>query len=170
MRKVANGDASVIEGLPSEDSAFDLRIPVKLKRRGSELKLVLADRAHMVKPDRSLISNLARGFSWAEELRTGTSDSLSAIAERESVSSNFIHRCCDLAFLPTPLIEAIVSGEQPIETTSETFKQLYPLPVRWNDQTQLIGITVPSVSVNFRWPGDCFTRAGASIKKLALRR
>jgi hypothetical protein len=134
LTKVANRGAAALEGSPIEGALFDLRIPVRLKRRGSELKLVLADRTQPVKLDRSLISNLARGFAWLEELRTGGSDSLGAIAKRENVTPRFIRRCCDLAFLPTDLIEEIVGGEQARGANSEAFKQLYPLPVRWDDQ------------------------------------
>lgn len=52
-------------GLPDAlqpGSALVLTVAVKLRRRGSELKLVLADRRPPINRDRCLISALARGF------------------------------------------------------------------------------------------------------------
>ena len=43
-------------------TAVLLSIPVRLRRRGVELKLVLADREPPRTLDRSLIANLARGL------------------------------------------------------------------------------------------------------------
>jgi len=65
--------------------------------------LVLADRPQPIRRDRSLVNTLARGFDWYEELRTGASPSLGAIAERENVSRNYIRRSIDLALLPTDI-------------------------------------------------------------------
>ena len=43
---------------------------LRLARRGSELKLVVADRQE-ARRDRGLIGRLAKGYLWFEELRTG---------------------------------------------------------------------------------------------------
>ena len=134
-------DSGLADTIKSEPSALILSVPVRLKRRGVELKLVLADPQQPIRRDRSLITALARGFGWLEELCTGASASLGAIAERENVSSTLVRRYVDLALLPTDLVEAIVSGQQPIEITSEAFKQAYPLPVRWREQRQGLGLS-----------------------------
>ncbi len=97
-----------------------------------------------IRRDRSLIHALARGFGWYEELRTGASPSLGVIAERENVSPSLVRRYIDLALLPTDLVEAIIAGQQPIELTSETFKQAYPLPVKWGEQSEALGLSALS--------------------------
>ncbi len=50
-----------------------------------------------------------------------------------------MRRYCDLAFLSTDLVEAILAGQQPVEMTSESFKQAYPLPIGWEEQRRLLG-------------------------------
>ncbi len=124
----------------SNPSAIILTVPVRLKRRGVELKLVLADRQQPIRRDRSLINALARGFGWHEELCTGASASLGTIARRENVSPTLVRRYIDLALLPPDLVEAIVAGQQALELTSETFKRAYPLPVGWREQREALGV------------------------------
>ncbi len=63
------------------------------------------------------------------------------IAERENVSPHLVRRYLDLALLPTSTVEAIVAGQQPIELTSETFKQAYPLPIAWSEQKQVLRLS-----------------------------
>lgn len=126
-----------------EEQLLELGLPVRLTRRGAGLKLVLAERTESARPDRSLVLNLARGLSWAEELRTGAIDSLAAIAKRENLSPAFIRRCCDLAFLPSDVTDAIAEGRQPTTLTSEALKRLYPLPVTWPAQRRVLLATEP---------------------------
>jgi site-specific DNA recombinase len=119
--------------------ALSLTIPVMLKRRGSELRLVLCDRPPPVSLDQVLISNLARGHAWLEELKTGAARSLGAIAEREGISARLVRRHLDLALLPTDIIENTLAGQQPIGLTTETVKGCYPLPISWAAQRQVLG-------------------------------
>jgi site-specific DNA recombinase len=117
---------------------LSLTIAVTLKRRGSELKLVLCDRPQPVL-DQVLISNLARGYAWLDELKMGAGRSLGAIAEREGISAGLVRRYLDLALLPTDILESIIAGQQPIGLTSETVKRCYPLPISWAAQRQMLG-------------------------------
>ncbi len=102
------------------------------------LKLVVADRQETHR-DRGLIGRLAQGYLWFEELRTGAVSSLAEIAEREGIEVPMVRRACDLAFLSTDMIEAILAGEQPIELNSEAFKVAYPLPIGWEEQRRVLG-------------------------------
>ncbi len=122
----------------ARDPRLQLTIPIRLARRGSELKLVLADRPETNR-DRNLIGRLAKGYLWFEELRTGAVSSLAAIAEREGITVPMVRRACDLAFLSTDMIEAILAGEQPIEINTEAFKVAYPLPIGWEEQRRVLG-------------------------------
>jgi len=122
----------------ARDPGLQLTIPIRLARRGSELKLVMADRQE-TRRDRGLIGRLARGYLWFEELRTGAVSSLAEIAEREGIEVPMVRRACDLAFLSTDMIEAILAGEQPIELNSEAFKVAYPLPIGWEEQRRVLG-------------------------------
>jgi len=122
----------------ARDPHLQLTIPIRLARRGSELKLVMADRPETHR-DRNLIGRLAKGYLWFEELRTGAVSSLAAIAEREGITVPMVRRACDLAFLSTDMIEAILAGEQPIEINTEAFKVAYPLPIGWEEQRRVLG-------------------------------
>ncbi len=122
----------------ARDPRLHLTIPIRLARRGSELKLVMADRPETHR-DRNLIGRLAKGYLWFEELRTGAVDSLAAIAEREGITVPMVRRACDLAFLSTDMIEAILVGEQPVEINTEAFKVSYPLPIGWEEQRRVLG-------------------------------
>jgi len=122
----------------ARDPRLQLTIPIRLARRGSELKLVMADRPETNR-DRNLIGRLAKGYLWFEELRTGAVQSLAAIAEREGITVPMVRRACDLAFLSTDMIEALLAGEQPIEINTETFKVAYPLPIGWEEQRRVLG-------------------------------
>jgi len=122
----------------ARDPRLHLTIPIRLARRGSELKLVMADRPETHR-DRNLIGRLAKGYLWFEELRTGAVSSLAAIAEREGITVPMVRRACDLAFLSTDMIEAILAGEQPIDINTEAFKLAYPLPIGWEEQRRVLG-------------------------------
>ncbi len=122
----------------ARDPHLQLTIPIRLARRGSELKLVMADRPETNR-DRNLIGRLAKGYLWFEELRTGAVSSLAAIAEREGITVPMVRRACDLAFLSTDMIEAILAGEQPIDINTEAFKLAYPLPIGWEEQRRVLG-------------------------------
>jgi len=120
------------------DDRLAITIPIRLARRGSELKLILAERPE-TRRDRNLIDRLARGYFWFEQLRTGAVSSLAEIALREGITVQKVRRGCDLAFLSTDMIEAILAGEQPIELSTETFKLAYPLPIGWEEQRRILG-------------------------------
>ncbi len=122
----------------ARDTELRLTIPIRLARRGSELKLVLADRPETNR-DRNLIGRLAKGYLWFEQLRTGAATSLAEIAEREGITVPMVRRACDLAFLSTDMIEAILAGEQPVEINTEAFKVSYPLPIGWEEQRRVLG-------------------------------
>jgi len=125
-------------GPDDRDRQLALTIPIRLARRGSELKLFMADRPETHR-DRNLIGRLAQGYLWFEQLRTGAATSLAAIAEREGVTVPMVRRACDLAFLSTDMIEAILAGEQPVEINTEAFKVSYPLPIGWEEQKRVLG-------------------------------
>ena len=86
-----------------------------LRRRGVEARLVLEDAAPEI--DHTLLRNVARGWSWFEEIKRGTP--MQEIARREGLSQRRIARLVDLAFLAPDIVEAIVAGRQPVGLTSD---------------------------------------------------
>jgi DNA invertase Pin-like site-specific DNA recombinase len=86
-----------------------------LRRRGVEAKMVLEDAPPQI--DQTLLRNVARGWAWLEEIKRGTP--MQDIARRENLSQRRIARLADLAFLAPDIVEAIVTGRQPVTLTSD---------------------------------------------------
>jgi DNA invertase Pin-like site-specific DNA recombinase len=108
-------------------SAFTLR------RRGVEAKLVLDVAAPEF--DRTLLTNIARGWSWFNEIKQGKS--MQEIARREDVSQRRIAHLIDLAFLGPDIVEAVVTGHQPVSLTTDALIKSEHRPL-WIDQRAMI--------------------------------
>src|SRR5690606_5118124 len=70
----------------SQDATIRLEVPISLKRRGVEAKLVIADpaqRRHKVDPRLRML--IAKSHLWLNQLITGKAASVRAIAERHGV-------------------------------------------------------------------------------------
>ena len=104
-----------------------------LRRRGIEAKLVLDDAAPAT--DHTLLRNVASGWKWFEEIKRGTS--MQAIARRENLSQRRIARLVDLAFLAPDIIDAIVTGRQPVSLTSDGLIKSRHRPL-WAEQRAMI--------------------------------
>jgi site-specific DNA recombinase len=109
-------------------SAFTLR------RRGVEAKLVLDNAAPEI--DRTLLTNIARGWSWFNEIKQGTS--MQEIARRVDVSQRRIAQLVDLAFLAPEIVEAITAGRQPVSLTSDALIKSEHRSL-WIEQQAMIG-------------------------------
>jgi site-specific DNA recombinase len=124
----------------AEDQILTLRVPLQLRYRGVEMKLVVPGPGHHTKPlrDPALIKAVARAYVWFQELATGHAGSLRDIAEREAVTDGYVGRLIRLAFLAPPLVEAILEGAQPVDLTAARLTALTDLPLDWTEQQQLV--------------------------------
>ena len=68
---------------------------------------------------------------WFEEISTGKSRSLAAIAAREGLSVRYVGRLIRLAFLAPDIVEFIVEGRQPTTLTAEALTRRTELPLSW---------------------------------------
>ncbi len=123
----------------SSTGAIPLEIPVRFRRRGVEMKLVMTgERASTTNPDARLIATLARAYRWSEELRTGVASSVGDLVSRHGVDQGEVSRCLPLAFLAPDIVEAILQGRQPGELTAARLKRIR-LPLSWVEQRRLLG-------------------------------
>jgi hypothetical protein len=130
---VAAPDASDAEG------SFGLVVPVHLKRRGVEAKLVMtAAHGRSSRPDDKLIAVLAEALRWLDDLAQGRATSVRDIARRYNRDPGEVSRTLPLAFLAPGIVEAIVEGRQPVELTPRQLKR-QALPCRWDDQYRRLG-------------------------------
>jgi len=112
--------------------------PMQMKRRGVEMRVVIGD-ASPTRIDLTLIKAIARAHSWFEELSSGQVKSLTELAKREKISGACISYRIKLAFLAPDIVNAIISGRQPPELTTQALIRGVDLPMDWNEQKQLLG-------------------------------
>src|SRR5882757_5010763 len=113
-------------------------VPLKVKRRGVELRLIINGGDEPRKPDPALLKAFARARGWFEELSSGRVRSLVEIAHREGLAKRYVTRLTKLAFVSPEFVDAIVGGNVPFETNLQMLMDgRIALPVSWIDQEQL---------------------------------
>ena len=119
-----------------------LSVPIALRRRGVEAKLVIADPGKTRgQPDPQLCRLVARARLCFDQLEAGEVPNVRAMAERDGNHESEISRILPLAFLAPDIVEAILNGRQPIELTAESLKRLRALPTDWDAQRRLLGFS-----------------------------
>ncbi len=113
-------------------------IPMQIRRRGVEMRLVINGDNAATKPDPSLIKAIARAHVWFEELSSGKTRSISAIAKRERIDKGYVSHLINLAFLAPDIIEAIVASQQPADFTVHKLIKGMLLPLKWKEQRSAI--------------------------------
>ena len=64
--------------------------------------------------------------------------SINEIAALERIDPSDVGRSLQLAFLAPEIVEAIITGRQPINLTKQRLKRLTALPLAWDQQAQLL--------------------------------
>ena len=100
---------------PSEGISLSHFVPMTIRRRGVELRLILNGQSDgLRRVDPALLKALARGRAWFEELASGRVGSLAEIARREGLRKRYVTRLARLAFVAPSIAEAIAEGRAPI--------------------------------------------------------
>ncbi|GER08722.1 hypothetical protein GCM10007972_27380 [Iodidimonas muriae] len=115
-------------------------VPVRIRRRGVEMKLVLEGNGYAVSnPDPTLIKAIVRAHRWFDDLMSGRARSLGEIAEKEGISGRYISKLMPLVFLAPDIIGAILTGTQPVDLTAEALIKRTEIPLGWAEQKALLG-------------------------------
>ncbi len=111
-----------------------LKSRVQLNRSGRALRLVHADGkpAVLATADPGLVQLLVRAREWWARLSSGETD-IATIAREQKVNDSWISRVVRLNFLAPAIIDAILSGSQPITVMAATLRAA-DLPTRWDEQ------------------------------------
>jgi site-specific DNA recombinase len=118
-------------------------VPLQVRRRGIEMRLVLGGGADP-KVDSATLKAVARANRWLAELLSGRSSSLVEIGTREGVGKRYVSRIIRLAFLAPSIIEEIARGHQPPELTAQALSTPRgDLPLSWQAQRELLGFEAP---------------------------
>ena len=116
-------------------------VPLTMKRRGVELRLVIQNEPpSRSKVDVLLMKYIARAHKWFDQLVSGEVKSLTAIATREGLNYRFVGKIIRLAFLAPEIVEAVAEGRQPPELSTELLTKRLRLPLDWSDQKRLLNI------------------------------
>jgi len=114
-------------------------VPLHLKRRGVETRLVLEGETDQVRDrDPALLKAVVRGYRWFNELASGAGTDVAEIAKREDVDDSYVRRLLPLALLAPEIVEAICAGRQPLELSTEELTRRADLPLDWRDQQRLL--------------------------------
>jgi site-specific DNA recombinase len=113
-------------------------VPLKVKRRGVEMRLIINGGDEPRKPDPALLKAFARARGWFEELTSGRVRSLVEIAHREGLGKRYVTRVIRLAFIAPAFVQSIAAGEMPTATNLQMLMDgRVTLPLSWRAQEQL---------------------------------
>ena len=106
--------------------------PLSIRRRGVEQKLCFGAQAR--EPDLVLVRRIQRALNWVDKLRSGAR--ISEVAADEKISPEFLSNNLKFAFLSPDILDAIASGQQPVDLTA---KQLFRVrvPLSWDAQNAM---------------------------------
>ena len=118
---------------------LQISAPIKLARRGGELKLILKGAAgDASNPDPNLIKTLLDARRCYRSYTGEAEMTLSQIATHDITDTADVSRSLQLAFLAPDLVAGVLDGRQPPELTATKLKRLDKLPLLWEDQRALL--------------------------------
>jgi hypothetical protein len=88
----------------------------------------------------ALTNALVRGYRWCQQLMSGSSRSIAAIAKETGIAVRYVNRLVRLSLLAPDIVEAILAHRIPCDVTLETLP--YILPHDWDEQRRVFGLTV----------------------------
>lgn len=102
-----------------------ITVPISLRRRGVEAKLVIAgpDREQF-QPDPHLCRLIAQARYWFDQLASGKGTTVRAIALQENIFETEVSRILPLAFLAPKIIDKILIGQKPEDLTVKKLRRL----------------------------------------------
>lgn len=115
-------------------------IPMQMKRRGVEMRIVLEGDSTPNRVDLPLLKAVARSRRWAHELVSGKVRSVGDLARREGIDGRSVRRLIPMGFLSPRIVEAIAEGRQPPELTVMGLTRRTEIPMLWSEQEQMLGL------------------------------
>ncbi|MGH6725918.1 MAG: recombinase family protein, partial [Pseudolabrys sp.] len=125
---------------PNTDDHFvTLTIPVRLKRVGNEMKMIVEDGSDPATPDASLVRVLVRAHMIRDRILADKSLTLEEIAKSEDIVPSYATRLFRLTLMAPDIVSAILSGKHPPELTARKLLDDTRLPLEWNEQRRTLG-------------------------------
>lgn len=123
----------------SEVDPIIIPVPMLLRRRGAEARLVLEGHSLGRKPDDGLVEAVSKAHVMFGMLTDGSGKTIADVAKDVGIHIADASRFLPLAFLAPKITDAILRGRQPVELTARALMR-DDLPYLWNDQLQQFGI------------------------------
>jgi site-specific DNA recombinase len=118
----------------------EIKVPMRVGRRGQETRLILQSVKQRQRPiDQALLTLIAKGYLWRNEIVNGKVASAQKIAARAKVTSSYVCRLIDISFLAPEIIAAIANGTAPPDLTSVKLQTLKAFPLDWPSQKAVLG-------------------------------
>ena len=115
-------------------------IPMSMRRRGVETRLILESGRRPAQIDETLIRAVARARAWLSDICSGAVQSHKQLAVRDGVAEQYVNQLLPLAFLSPRTVEAIVAGRQPAQLSTKDLMTRVALPHDWAAQHRLLGL------------------------------
>ncbi|MGH7813101.1 MAG: hypothetical protein ACREQI_03765, partial [Candidatus Binataceae bacterium] len=132
--------AEECDGMPQSHIALTKFVPMQMKRRGVEMRMVLEEDSAPTRIDLPLLKAVARACKWSDDLVSGRVQSVGELAKREGIDVRSVRRLIRLGFLSPKIAEAIAEGRQPPDLTAIGLTRRVDLPRLWSAQKQALGI------------------------------
>lgn len=120
-----------------------VRVPILIRRRGGR-RLVFAPDGSDISAapvtrhvDNAMVKAVARAFRWREMLEDGEYATIREIAATEKINESYVGRVLRLTLLAPDIVEAILSGRQPVDLQLDDL--LRKFPVEWLAQRETFG-------------------------------
>ena len=125
--------------LSPDGRTLTVRVPMTFTKRGGRKLVISPDGAPSGAPprprvDTTIVKALARAFRWRKMLETGAYGTVEEIAAAEKINASYVSRVLRLTLLAPDIVEAILDGRQPAETTLAVL--MTPFPVAWVGQRE----------------------------------
>jgi hypothetical protein len=117
----------------------NLTIPIRLKRVGNEMKMIVEDGSHPQDPSPSLVRVLVRANVIRDRLLADKTLTLEDIAKTEGIVPSYATRLFRLTLLAPDIVRAILNGKQPPDLTARKLLNDMRLPIDWNEQRRSLG-------------------------------
>ena len=122
------------------DQILTLAAPVRLKRVGREMKMLVEDSNDNAAADPSLLRIIARAHDVQARLVQNTKLTVHDIARAERVTAAYIYTLLRLPWLAPDITTAIVNGRHPPQLNAMKLMRLTArLPTDWAEQRALLG-------------------------------
>ena len=123
----------------SESDSVVISIPVRLRRAGKEMRLVVDDGSEQPHPDPALIRLVIRAHGIRDQLLHDRSLTLDEIAKSHGFVPSYATRLFRLTLLAPDIIAALLGGRQPPDLTARKLMDDTRLPLDWNEQRRTLG-------------------------------